>query len=524
MQRLLTHISLPGHLLLILVIVILRFPAFDQDYYLPDESLALLCAQKLNETGGDLYTDAWYAGPPLSILFYRIFYFVFGDFALQAIRIFACFYVYLIVLVFNNLLQRYKYMERMKVLPPLILAVLLSIPWYSVEANRSLLALLPILISYYSVLRLGKYTRTNYRLMFGAGALMMIAILTTHKAAVMLLGICFVYLILYSPRIDELFALFGGLVVSLMGFLLLFHLQGNLTTYWDNGFLYFLDSLILPRNELYGSNYARVMVNILWHWGGFIVLFFIGFLHFRAKFFSYLAKIRSLERLMRLWLIFAVITLGLKAQRLALQDFILIAPSLAFYASKALSLPGVYRFRLLILPLLLLVPLFTYSQYLNLVQVDKWAWAQRIPGIQWLQQNPTQNTPEQARIYSEMSQRNYQSIWIMDHWPDFYLRLGATCSNKYTDYRMAYDKLTVLHNQEESPILSRWENERRFFEEWQKNLTEAVVDPKGNFVHFQKRFPGLLSDYYPDPVLGTQLYIRKKTSPTAQSTDPSPNP
>ncbi len=80
----------------------IRLPAFHPEYYSLDESIYMINAEIVAD-GGIQYNDTWDNKPPLLVWFYSSFVWIFGYYALTAIRIFTIFILFLSAFIFNQL-------------------------------------------------------------------------------------------------------------------------------------------------------------------------------------------------------------------------------------------------------------------------------------------------------------------------------------------------------------------------------------------------------------------------------------
>ena len=292
-MRLFSHTPPRIHLLLLVLIPLLRIPSFDGSFLLLDESLYLLNAQRLQE-GVSLYEGAWHMGPPLLVWIYATFVWLFGNGAMSALAVFTCIYIYIAAVYFNGMLGESRFFQKYLGISSLLFAFLVSVPWYGQELNASLFVLLPMTIAFRSLIRLDENRNHNFALLFQVGCWMMICILASYKSLFILLGIMLGYIMLKRPRLDEFFALIGGLVVVFIPFILLLIWQGNLGAWWDMGVLFFIDRLGFEGDFFQTASGFPLQAWFI-SWGSVLVLATAGFIHFRLRFFSYLAQIRTVE-------------------------------------------------------------------------------------------------------------------------------------------------------------------------------------------------------------------------------------
>lgn len=496
-QRAFSNIPIPTHILLLLLVFVLRLPSFDSDFFLPGESQALLIAKKLQADGGKLYQDAWYGRPPLLVWVYEAAYTVFGKYTLWVIRLLTCFYIYLTAVYFGGTIASFKPIHRMGWMPALLLVWMLCMPWYAQEMNHTLLVLLPLTVSFFSVLQLESRLRTeNYAFMFQAGFWLMVSILASFKMVFMLAGVGLTYILLQPPKLDEIFSLIGGALIVVLGVSLFLYFNGNLAAFWDQGVMHYIDLIRQPDQLSFILDYQGTLLSLAWSWLGILVVAGFGFVHFRVRFFTYVAKIRLIERLMSFWLVFGVIAVLIKAPKFEIQDFILVIPPIAFYGAKMMDIPLLYRLRSLVLTLLVVPGLATYINYwVPLPQSLGEVLPAGIAGVT-LTRTPVAPQPEKQALIDFLGQfPDKDQIWLLEDWPDIYHRLDKNCSTKYTDFRLVYDKLDCFPTRSETPLRTRRETDREIFLHWTSHSPEIVIDPAGIFSYIQDRYPVIDGGY-----------------------------
>ncbi|MEM6344826.1 MAG: hypothetical protein AAF927_13125 [Bacteroidota bacterium] len=494
MLRLVTNIPLPVHILLLVLIPLLRLPAFDGGFFLGEESFYLLAAQKLAQ-GGDLYSDLWMTAPPVMVWLYRMFYGLFGEGALTAIRVISCFYLYITAIYFAGTLNSFRPFGRMIGMPAVILVILCSIPWYGLQMGASLFVLLPMCASFFSILQLRERAPQNNFWMFYAGLWLMVCTLASYKYIFIGFGLLLTYLILKSPRLPEILSFFLGIFVVLLTLLLILFYTGSLADYWDVGLLYYLDRIFLTDSKIYAYHSWDTIQVWVRNWGIFLLFGGIGFLHFRVRYYSYVAQLRTLELTMAIWLVSVLLMLLFKYGRLELNDILLLAPPMAFYVSKIFDFKWGSRFRTILIPLCLLFPAVVYLNY----------WGIKLPDSM-----STFNPKEQSIFYhgglksllersTPLHQYDFgaakQSIWVMDHFPELYLSLDQKVENKYLDYRIAWYKIAALPSEDQGRFFSKIESDKAVFQEFKQHLPDFVIDPRNDFPALQKRYPSLFGNY-----------------------------
>jgi len=483
------------------LILILHIPSFHPDFYLDEESLVLNCAKRLINSEGTLYIDAWYPGPPLVVWLYRGWYFLFGSYSLTLMHITLCFYKYIIVVYFSSVIFFLKTHGRYIGFIPFLLAFLLSTPWHNQELNHTMLTLLPVTFAFLTFLNPERGTRSqNYNTLFQIGAGIMIGIFFSYKIIIMLLGVLVTYLIIRNPKVDEVVAMMGGVLSVLIFFLVILYFNGNLNEYWDQGILYFWDKVRLD-DPISTRNLNQAINMISWNWGGWFLLAVVGIIHFRLRFYSYVVKIRLAERIMSIWLLFGMIGIMVKQENIEIQDFILIAPPISFYAVKGLEMIKKRRIQSLMLTISFVPALLIFVHF--------WRPLHFLPDSRFfrsiLDRSPIEFTEEKARVHQYLKQ-HAGSVWILNEWDDLYHRLDTYAPNKYTDFAMTYNKLPFWGNTQK--LVSAEENVREIFMELASDTPRWIVDPLGIFPAMKARFPTLLSNYH--LIEGTDLLIYER--------------
>jgi hypothetical protein len=493
--RLLTNIPLSAHIILLVLIPLLRLPTFNLDFLPTEESHLLMTAQRLLD-GGSLYSEAWFAGPPVMVWIYYFFIKVFGSYALIAIRIAACFYLYISAIYFNGMILEHRIFRNYVGLKIALFVLMTSLPWYAQEVNASLFVLLPITISFHAFAQMGESPGVNYRLMFRSGVWMMICILATYKAVFVLLGLLLAYIWLKKPRTDEFLSLVGGMAtVSLIAGGILFFNE-SLGDFWDVGVLFYLDRIGLRTEGIYHYDTLASLSAWLLLWTPAIILGLIGFFHFRIRFFNYITKIRSLELSMAVWFVGVLLVLIFKIRRLELADFILLAPPLSFYAGKIFDFNLAYRLRVFLVIITLAIPAYQYFTYWGIV-ADFFPNAFKpsrsyeifhggyIPAL----------TGADPITHFKPARKIENGIWVMDYHPQIHQILKAPPANKYTDFRIAFYKFPHFDKPEGFKLLSNVETEKDIYLTFSENPPEYIIDPNDYLPRLQKRFPILFGKY-----------------------------
>ncbi|MDX2283033.1 MAG: hypothetical protein NW241_02680 [Bacteroidia bacterium] len=506
MLRLLTQIPPALHLLLLVLIPLLRLPSLIGGWYQAEESLLLLTAERM-AAGGRLYQDAWFAGPPLLVWLYEGCYALFGGGAIRAVRILTCLYLYLTAACFGGLVARYKPFREAGWLPPVLLAFLTATPWYAQELNGAVWSLLPMVMAYDAVLRLSDSAEASYAGMFRAGIWMMLAVLGSYQAFFLLPAIAGAYVLLRTPRAAELYALLGGLLAPSLFLATGLYFSGGLEAFWDIGVLGFFDALRAEEPGIWplGPDSFR-------YWALSVavpaILAVIGFIHFRIRFFSYLVKIRYVETAMAVWVTVGLLLLLLAPGRREVSDFSLLLPPIAFYSSKTLDFKLIYRFRLILLILALIVPVSQTAAYFRL-RLPAGAPGRPDAASVWLHGGAWQQVTPPAALEEIRRHPEWQEVWILDHYPGWHHLLNRFHSLKYTDFRLLKVKYPLLGGQ--TRPWSGAVGDEDFYQQLAAHPPDLIVDTGNRFPPVQQRYPALLSSYVRQDLAGVTVFVRQVT-------------
>lgn len=473
------------HLLLLGLILVLRLPILWGDLTIDSEAQYLLTAIQAWE-GGTLYEDAWFAGPPVTIWIYEGFYALFGRGAIWGLRVFTILWIYLIAVYFNGMLSKAKITKRFEGLPAALAVGLMCLPGYEQELSAELLALLPILWAFDGLLQSTEGRGAAIERLYRSGLSMGLALLISYKVLFLLGALLLAYLILRTFRVDEFSSMIGGVIVAVILTLGILYARGNLQEFYETGFLYYWQRIGLAGTKFYGLQSFQTLMRISFSWGAILLLTGIGFFHYRARFFSYVARIRSLETVMANWLIFGLIMLISKYRRIDYADLMLLVPPIAFYAARPLSLkwPRILRWAWLITAVAGVI--FSYSRvWLPSLPID--ASAQGNQSMPW----EPQNSPPPHSLVQLAGEGPF---WIMDHQPKWYQDLDTYCPYPFVDYRMAYHRFTSLPGHHTEDKVSAF-HDREVFSAFGENPPQVVIDPHGDFPKLVQRFPTLFGGY-----------------------------
>ncbi len=519
MLRLLINIPLTHHAILLVLAIVLRIPSLSIFPLSDQEALHFLCANKMTE-GGTLYKDIYFAGPPISIWIIYVFQKIFGSSYILMIRIGSIFYLYFSAALFNAALWHFKAIKKYPLLPSIIYISLGSVPWFSQSFYPSFLALVPFTIAFFNIVQLKESPRIPSHTLFKMGIWMAILILIAYKLVFLVIGMILTYFVVHRPKLTELLAMICGLLFGITIVCLIFYLKESLMSFWEVGVLFYLDRFELLKS-LYFYDPWRNLQTLVISWGSALLLMFFAILHFRFKYFSYVVKIRSLEAMMMIWLLFGLSMIILKFQRLELADAIPIIPPLAFYVSKSFDLPGIFRFRFPIIASLLLIPIIQYINYMR-IGPDH-IYTQRNQEYSWLLPTHLIHSGIPSDIESLLQKREKEaSLWILDYQPCWYYLLHKTYPNKYVDFRILLSKYELFSPLNPHALLSGRIEDKELFLCLKDAMPTYIIDPEHRFPILKKRFPLLLHHFRLNEDVSLPLYEHSSSvSRRTSAADPS---
>lgn len=491
-MRYLTNVPGLTLLLLLVLVPILRWPALEGLIYHSEESLHYVVAERVMEND-HLYEDAWYAGPPFMIWLYEGLYALLGAHTLIAVHILTCLFIYITATYFAGWIAQFKPFTQFPGLPAIFFVLLTAIPWYQQQLSSNLLIILPVLLAFQALLQALDARQGRFGTMILIGIYLMTAILINYRAIFLFTSVMGAYLLLGAVRLDELFSMLGGMFIVVFGMVFILFIQGNLGAYWDVGLLYYLDRTGLTGKGVYDYGVPFTLKILALSWGGFLVVALLGFVHFRLRFFSQLAKIRSLEVCMASWMIGVILLMASKWSRLAWPDFWLAVPPLSFYMTKVFEFRWRKIFRWGLLGLCLAIPAYQYWHYLWYRGAEAHTLTTLPPtmiGKQWPAQAQASGI---ARVLSQQQIQN--GIWIMAYDPALYPLLGYPCANKYIDFRMAYYKIESLPGHATAQLMADTEADRDIYLQFSEEPPDVILDPQDFFPLLLKRYPRLLAPY-----------------------------
>lgn len=495
MLKLLSYNHIFTYGLLFVFTVAVRLPSFHSNYYEQDEAFYLTAGEAIVD-GGVQYVDTWDNKPPILGWFYALFVGIFGSYAIVAIRIFTCIYLYVSALLFNQFVTDNKLLEKFSMLPAFLLVFLCSVPWYAQELNGEILMNLPLILAVFQLLRLQERSRDNNSHLFIAGILLGLAFMIKYQAIFLFFGMLAAYLVIYTPRISETFSFFSGFMLSIALVLAGVYASGAIEAYWDIGVVYNLDYMFLGRNPGEETSTLFNLGQYFQLWGAFLLLGLIGVVHFRLNYFTNTIRLRKIELLLLFWLVAALITVILGGSRLYLHYFYLMVPPLSLYVAKFFEMRVRKWVRNVAFLLALVIPAYTYGVYFASAFPKTFSFIDEDirPGG-WIDSFRSRlNEPHPLTAYIDESKVK-NGILVLDYEPVIYARLGLPCATRYTNFSIAYYKLSPFRSRTQTKLISRTETDADIYRAFRDDMPEYIIDPLDIFPLLRARMPILLGDF-----------------------------
>jgi hypothetical protein len=506
--RLILNIPLAVHLLLLALIALLAAPAFASGYLLPDESLILLSGQKV-ASGSTLYLEAWYNGAPVPVWIYAAISRIFGPSAFLALRLLAYFLVYLASVLFGGMMAEYKALARYPFLPSILMVILCCGPWYGFELSSDILLLIPAILGFYLLISLSEGNGHPHPLLFLVGILAGLSFLTAYTAIFLILGFLLLYLMIFSPQINQLFSFGSGAVLFLFLVTMGLYLKRNLSAFIDLGILSRID-LISSLDLLHRFSEAReTLLMYLFFAGGMVLVGIISFGRHRLRFFSYLVVIRKVELAMMVWGGVALLMLILSGWELHLHHFVFFAPPLAFYTARFLDSIDPVKLRVGLLLFVIAGPcvvFFGYGAY-------KWEIAgpeARLGKAHGLFFGSREDKPGHfSEVEAYFENKRGKSLWLIAHQPELYHRLKMDCPVKYADFRLSFLKISCFHPEDKHTTVSKMEADSDIYSEFDSHPPDYILDRWGFFDKLETRFPTIFGKYVPADTIENYIIYQR---------------
>lgn len=290
-----------ANLILLVLAFLLRIPSFEPEFLGLEESLLLQTVMRMH-AGHNLYSDVLSSVAPLLAGIWYVFYVVFEDFCLPAIRIFSSVYLFLCAFLFNQLINDLRLSRDKSLFPGILFLTGVCLPWYSQQMNGEMLMLLPLLLSVYLIIRTFEEGGKPLQLLLMVGLLTSLSVLLEYQSVIYYFGILIIYLIIRPPRLNEFFTLIIGFFLPVFFCALILGKEGILSGWVQNSLLYRLDVFI--NTELVfapvvnaGHRYEMIFAIL-----GACLPLIGGFVSFRVGILGLNIRQRKIESVMSIWL------------------------------------------------------------------------------------------------------------------------------------------------------------------------------------------------------------------------------
>jgi len=496
---------------LLLLVLVLQWPTYQQGYLATDESFYLVSAQRIVD-GGTQYVDTWDNKPPVVVWFYAGVVYVFGDASLGAIRALASLILLGSALLFGSLLSRYNVGRDGSMLGMVVFLIANSSPWYAQELNTEQLLTFIGLLTVHLYVRHFIEERPRWTNLFWMGILCALSVLTKYQGIALPIALFFAYLFIASYRMHEAAIFGGGFVLFILAVVLTLYFNGSLDAYWDIGVVYNLDYIRVGANPGERASWFG-LVEYLKHWGVWMVGGLLGFMAFRGRVFNTSIRLRRLEVVMSMWLLFTFLAVLVGGKRLYLHYFVQVLPPLLFYTVYFIeSRKALWARRLWLVSgsafAVALYGLFILSN--NPARFETYLRPYASPGG-YLQSLYYQlhGEPEVQALAEDIDRQGpINGIWQTGYHPEWYLRLGQPCAAKYTNPIILYNKLTWLSgNNQRFGLISRPETPGDVYRAFAAERPDYIIDNGGFFEELRYYIPVLLGDYQRYEVAGVPVFV-----------------
>lgn len=490
--------------ILLVLAFALRVPSFHPQFLETDESFYLTAAEKIVD-GGIQYVDTWDNKPPMLIWVYSFFSWIFGDFALMAIRVFTCLYLFLGALLLNRIAINHKLLQEFTLLPGFLFLFLCSIPWYTQELNGEILMSVPIILAAGQVMRLKERHEGNQAHLFLAGLLIGVSFMIKYQAIFIFLGLGAAYLAAQPPRLEEVFSYIAGFVLTILIFITTLYFTGALAAFWDIGIVYNLDYIFVGKNPSEKPDVGFNILQYLQLWGVFMFAAAAGIFYFRANYFVHSIRLRKVELILLLWFAMAFMTILVGFSRMYLHYFYLLVPPLSIYAAKFFEFNLRKAVQTGILALGLLVPFYTYGVWMVSAFPKTFSFVDPYltPGgwISNFRKQLNEEDPLKAHIDQDKIKNG---VLVLDYDPKIYQSLNVPSATKFTNFSMAYYKFSIFPWSTEHKLLSHKLKAAEIYRSFEDDLPEYIIDPADMslFPKLSEKMPLLFAGYTADTVQG----------------------
>lgn len=459
--------------------------------------------------GGIQYLDTWDNKPPVIGWFYAGFAWVFGEYALTAVRVFTCFYLFICALLINQLMIRNRFLERYPLAPGFVFLILTAVPWYAQELNAEMLMILPLILVMQQVYNVTENGDRNHQRLIIAGLLLGLCTLIKYQGFVFFLAFTLGHVIVNPPRFSEYFSLITGFFLTLLGVFLILFFNGSVSAWWDVGLVYNLDYMSIGENP---GEHPSLWFNLLQYgkmWGAFVFTGLLGMALNRLNYFSMAIRLRRLDALFFTWFVGAVLTVALGGSRLYLHYFIAAAAPLSVYVGIFAEQRLSRLIRASVLATCLAGPVYTYGVFLSAAFPQTFSFADPwFEPMSWVKGLRTElNEPHPLAAHIDKSKVK-NGILVMDDYPELYMKLGLPCATKYTNFSIAHYKISAFRHNEGRELFSNPEGLKEVYRQFSHEMPEYVVDPDTLFIQLKDKMPLLLQAYKPRKVGDYTLWSR----------------
>ena len=475
------------------------------------ESSYIIHAQRLLN-GGLIYQDVWETKPPLTLYFYKLFLHLFGSYALTAIRIFACIYIFLSACLLDRLISGYRQSSEATVLPAFLYGLLISVPWHFQEVTPELLLTLPTLLCFSWLTDYIIEEKHHWSLLFGIGMMLGVCIGIKWQGFWVVGSILVSYVLVARPLLKDLTTMFGGFMLVLLFLFLPLYFQSGLSEFWDLAVVYTYDHY---RFDVFNGQLTDrySLLDLLRIYGVFLLLTLFGFLAIKGKAATTI-KLRKIEVVMNVWLVAAAVCIILSGKFFYLPYLYFGLPVIIYYGTGYVGGKQRSWFRKLILFGGYLFPAYTYLLFIMCIDPVRYEFIRLYEskdywiGLMWSKVNLS---PQEKLLARDINRQKISNgIFIAYYQPEWYLRLNQPCASRYGDFAAAYNKIDWLkHNFLHSSLLSQPEDMARVYETFRIEQPDYVIDPYGIFTEIKAHLPILLEPYAMKKVGYYKVYYRR---------------
>lgn len=485
------------YVILLIFIVLIHLPLFHENFYGIDESIYVLCAQKIT-SGGVMYVDAWDNKPPILIGFYTLFVRIFGDYAFLGLRVFSIIYYFITCLVFNQLFYYYRFSKSFHIWPGILLSLLSLSPWYANELNAEHLMLLPSLFMLLYACFYFIEGEKKWSYLYWIGILGALCMGLKYQGVLNLIGLMLGVFLFHNFKPAELLTIFLGFMTVMLVVFLNLYFTDSFNEFLDIGFLYNFDYMRVGKNFGEEVSFFHGLQEYLKNYGVVIILGTLGILHYRAKFYSMNIRQRKIETLLLSMTITAGMAILLGGSRLYLHYFIQILPFLLIHAIYFALSRKKWGSTLLLLNFVF--PLFTLGIFYFVSSSNRFEWIK--PYIKpngWVHSKfeELHYSPQEKLLLNDLeTYPHLKKIFIADFQPVLYFKLRKTCALKYVNFSLTYYKMNWLNaHKNKLTLWSKPEELSDLYKELLRNNPQYIIDPHGIFKEWKEKMPLFLSRY-----------------------------